>query len=94
MKPFEVEHVREFGDGTCLLRAVKIKPGFTTGDLIDYVLTRKGDNGAIYPADPHPEQVAQYRDGKLTSTFIIPEKPIKSLEIYGGYHRWDYIFKV
>lgn len=95
MKPFETEHIREFGDGTCQLRAVKIKPGFTTGDLIDYVLTRKNDVGYIHPLkDTDPSQRVEYSDGKLLNAFIIPNKPIKTLTIYGGYHRWDYIYEV
>lgn len=95
MRPFEVEHIREFGDGTCDLRAVKIKPGFTTGDLIDYVLTRRDDVGYIHRAgDNHPAERVEYSRGKLLNAFIIPNKPIKSLEIYGGYHRWDYIYEI
>ena len=95
MKPFEVEHIREYGDGTCQLRAVRIKPGFTTGDLIDYVLTRKGDVGCIHPAgNTAPAQRVEYSDGKLLNAFIIPNKPVKGLTIYGGYHCWDYIFEV
>lgn len=94
MRPFEVEHIREFGDGTCELRAI-LKPGFTTGDLIDNVLTRKEDVGYIYrTGNNHPAERVEYSRGKLMNAFIIPNKPIKSLEIYGGYHRWDYIYEV
>ena len=94
MRPFEVEHIREIGDGTCELRAI-LKPGFTTGDLIDYVLTRKEDGGYIYrTGNNHPAERVEYSRGKLMNAFIIPNKPIKSLEIYGGYHRWDYIYEV
>ena len=95
MKPFEVEHIREFGDGACELRAVKMKPGFTTGDLIDYILTRKNDVGYIYPlGNESPAQRVEYSRGELLNDFIIPNKPIKRLQIYGGYHRWDYIFEI
>lgn len=91
-KPFSVEHVREYADGTCTLRAVNIKPGLMPSDLIEWVLTtRKADVGAIYTADKKPAQRAEYERGHLTNTFIIPEREIKALEIYGGYHRWDYI---
>lgn len=94
MRPFEVEHIREFGDGTCELRAI-LKPGFTTGDLIDNVLTRKEDVGYIYrTGNNHPAERVEYSRGKLMNAFIIPNKPIKSLKIYGGYHRWDYIYEV
>lgn len=94
-QPFAVEHIREFGDGSCLLKAVNIKPGFTTGDLIDYVLTRKGEAGYIHPANnTNPVLRAEYSNGKLLNPFIIPNREIKRLEIYGGYHRWDYIFEI
>lgn len=95
MKPFETEHIREFGDGTCEMRAVKIKPGFTTGDLIDYVLEhRKNDSGAIYPSPFKPGQRAEYCNGHTINLYAIPEKPVKALTLIGGYHRWDYIFEI
>ena len=91
-KPFSVEHVREYADGCCTLRAVNIKPGLMPSELIDWVLTaRKDDVGYIYTADKNPAQRAEYKFGKLINTFIIPEREIKALELYGGYHRWDYI---
>lgn len=97
MKPetptlFSVEHVREYADGSASLRAVNIKPGLMPSELIEWVLAaRKYDVGAIYTADKNPAQRAEYSHGHLTSTFIIPDQEIKSMEIYGGYHRWDYI---
>lgn len=93
-QPFTTRHIREFGDGTCQLVAENLRPGFTTGQLLDYVLTRKADAGAVHPFEPLPGQRAEYRNGKFTNTFIIPEKPIKRLTIFGGYHIWDYVFEI
>lgn len=91
-RPYSVEHVREYGDGSCSLRAYNIKPGLLPSQLINYVLeTHSSDTGAIYTSDRNPAQRAEYNRGHLTNTFIIPEKEIKRIEIYGGYHRWDYI---
>ena len=93
MRPFEVEHIREFGDGTCELRAI-LKPGFTTGDLIDYVLSRKEDNGRIQPTNGNKLGTLNYAFGKAENDYFIPEKEIKRLTLIGGYHKWDYIYEV
>lgn len=91
-RPFSVEHVREYGDGCCTLRAYNIKPGLLPSELIKYVLeSRNGDSGAIYTADSNPAQRVEYSRGHLTNTFTIPDREIKRMEMYGGYHRWDYI---
>lgn len=94
MRPFEVEHIREFGDGTCELRAVKMQPGFTTGDLIDYVLSRKQDAGCIEPINHDKLGTLNYAFGKAENDYFIPEKPIKRLTLIGGYHKWDYIYEI
>lgn len=94
MRPFEVEHIREFGDGSCELRAVKMQPGFTTGDLIDYVLSRKGDAGRIEPTNHDKLGTLNYAFGKAENDYFIPEKPIKRLTLIGGYHKWDYIYEI
>lgn len=93
MRPFEVEHIREFGDGTCELRAI-LKPGFTTGDLIDYVLSRKEDNGRIQPTNGNKLGTLNYAFGKAENDYFIPEKEIKRLTLIGGYHKWDYIYEI
>lgn len=93
MRPFEVEHIREFGDGTCELRAI-LKPGFTTGDLIDYVLSRKQDAGRIEPTNGNKLGTLNYAFGKAENDYFIPEKPIKRLTLIGGYHKWDYIYEI
>ena len=93
MRPFEVEHIREFGDGTCELRAI-LKPGFTTGDLIDYVLSRKEDNGRIQPTNGNKLGTLNYAFGKAENDYLIPEKEIKRLTLIGGYHKWDYIYEI
>lgn len=93
MRPFEVEHIREFGDGTCELRAI-LKPGFTTGDLIDYVLSRKEDNGRIQPTNGNKLGTLNYAFGKAENDYFIPEKEIKRLTLIGGYHMWDYIYEI
>lgn len=93
MRPFEVEHIREFGDGTCELRAI-LKPGFTTGDLIDYVLSRKEDNGRIEPTNGNKLGTLNYAFGKAENDYFIPEKEIKRMTLIGGYHKWDYIYEI
>lgn len=93
MRPFEVEHIREFGDGTYELRAI-LKPGFTTGDLIDYVLSRKQDAGRIEPTNGNKLGTLNYAFGKAENDYFIPEKEIKRLTLIGGYHKWDYIYEI
>lgn len=100
-KPFTLEYVTGFGDGTSAYAARDIRPGFTTGDLLDYVLTRKGEHGRIAPIVlrhgiryPAPrDQVAEYAAGTFTNTFVIPERHILKMDVFKSYGgRVDYDF--
>lgn len=97
--PFTLHHVAELSDGTGAYLAVDIKPGFTSGDLIDYVQTQPGKHGTIKPicfrggwrVPTPPDQVVEYAGGKLTNTFIVPNKPVQKMDVYVGYGgREDY----
>lgn len=92
-QPFKVRHIREFGDGTCQLEAYDLPPGFSTSDLLSYVLTRTTEVGKIFDNDKC-SAVVEYSRGKITNLFILKNEPIKRLTLFGGYNVWDYVFEV
>lgn len=89
MKPFEfTESKGPFGDA-CSLYKVTVRKPMSVQDLIDYVLTEKGEWGYI---DVNMHRL-EYRHGRIVSdnlTDVEKQTEIKDVFAYGGWSRMDY----
>lgn len=89
MKPFELFHVREFGDGCASYRAMFNRP-MNVRELIEYALSRKRERGYIQISG---ERVFEYAYGKTVFDNITPvdkDRGIVAMSWYGGWSRADY----
>lgn len=89
MKPFELTESRgPFGDA-CSLYNIKVLKPMSVLDLIDYVLTEKGEWGYI---DVNEHRL-EYRHGRIVSDNLNDaekQTEIKDVFAYGGWSRMDY----
>ena len=90
MKPFELNHIREFGDG-CALYEAKFNRAMTVGELMEYALARKRERGYIHISGVC---VFEFKYGKVVFDDIAPvlkERTIAKMCWYGGYSSADYM---
>lgn len=93
MNPFELVHIREFGDGTAKYEARFTRP-MTVRELIDYALARKRECGYLRISG---NRILEYQYGKVLFDDLSEEqkdKTIKSMTWFGGYARADYCIKL
>lgn len=93
MKPFEMNHIREFGDG-CAMYEAKFNRPMTVRELMEYAVERKRERGYIHISGM---RVFEFKYGKVVYDDIAPtlkERTIAKMMWYGGYSSADYIISI
>ena len=92
-EPFELHHIREFGDG-CALYEAKFNRPMTVGELMEYAVERKRERGYIHISGT---RVFEFRNGRIVFDDVSPylkEQTIEKMVWYGGFSSADYIISL